>query len=51
MPANPVDSPMFKVLVLRELYALSDEQVEHPIANRLSFQRCLELDLTPNVAD
>ena len=29
---------MFKVLVLCELYALSDEQVEYQIADRLSFQ-------------
>ena len=38
---------MFKVLVLRELYALSDEQVEYQIADRLSFQRfTLDIDST-----
>ena len=37
---------MFKVLVLREMYALSDEQVEYQIADRLSFQRFLGIDLT-----
>jgi hypothetical protein len=40
---------MFKVLVLRELCTLctlSDEQVEYPIADRLSFQRFLGMDLT-----
>ncbi len=42
---------MFKVLVLRELYALSDEQVEYPIADRLSFQRFLGIDLTQDAPD
>jgi hypothetical protein len=32
---------MFKVMVLRELCTLSDEQVEYQIADRLSFQRFL----------
>ncbi len=36
-PHNAVRT--FKVLVLRELYALSDEQVECAIADRLPFQR------------
>ena len=36
---------MFKVLVLRELYTLSDEQVEYQIADRPSFQRFLGIDL------
>ena len=42
---------MFKVLVLRELYALSDEQVEYQIADRLSFQRFLGIDLTLDAPD
>jgi IS5 family transposase len=42
---------MFKILVLRELYALSDEQVEFQIADRLSFQRFLGIDLTHAVPD
>ena len=42
---------MFKVLVLRELYALSDAQVEYQIADRLSFQRFLGIDLTQDAPD
>ena len=42
---------MFKVLVLRELYALSDEQVEYQTADRLSFQRFLGIDLTQDALD
>ena len=42
---------MFKILVLRELYALSDEQVEYQIADRLSFQRFLGIDLSHAVPD
>ncbi|EQD37588.1 transposase IS4 family protein, partial [mine drainage metagenome] len=48
-PHDPVR--MFKVLVLRELYALSDEQVEYQIADRLSFQRFLGIDLTQDAPD
>ncbi|WP_049624015.1 IS5/IS1182 family transposase, partial [Frateuria defendens] len=42
---------MFKILVLRELYALSDEQVEFQIADRLSFQRFLGLGIEHTVPD
>ena len=42
---------MFKVLVLRELYARSDEQVEYQIVDRLSFQRFLGIDLTQGAPD
>ena len=42
---------MFKVLVLRELFSLSDEQVEFQIADRLSFQRFLGIDLTQDAPD
>ena len=42
---------MFKVRVLRELYALSDERVEFQIADRLSFQRFLGIDLTQDAPD
>ena len=42
---------MFKVLVLREMYALSDEQVEYQIADRLSFQRFLGIDLAQEAPD
>lgn len=42
---------MFKILVLRELYALSDEQVEYPVADRLSFQRFLGIGIEHAVPD
>ena len=42
---------MFKVLVLRELYALSDEQVEFQVADRLSFQRFLGIGIEHSVPD
>jgi len=42
---------MFKILVLRELYALSDEQVEFQIADRLSFQRFLGIGIEHAVPD
>ena len=42
---------MFKVLVLRELFTLSDKQVEFQIADRLSFQRFLGIDLTQDAPD
>jgi len=41
---------MFKVLVL-ELDTLSDEHVEYQIADRLSFQRFLGMDLTQEAPD
>lgn len=42
---------MFKILVLRELYWLSDEQVEFQIADRLSFQRFLGIGIEHAVPD
>lgn len=42
---------MFKILVLRELYALSDEQVEYQVADRLSFQRFLGIGIEHTVPD
>lgn len=42
---------MFKVLVLRELYALSDEQVEYQVSDRLSFQRFLGMGVSDGVPD
>lgn len=42
---------MFKILVLREWYALSDEQVEYQIADRLSFQRFLGIGIEHPVPD
>lgn len=48
----PYDSVlMFKILVLRELYALSDEQVEFQIADRVSFQRFLGIGIEHAVPD
>lgn len=42
---------MFKVLVLQSLYALSDEQMEYQIHDRISFQRFLGLNLKDDVPD
>lgn len=42
---------MFKILVLREMYALSDEQVEFQIADRMSFQRFLGIGIEHSVPD
>jgi len=42
---------MFKILVLRELYALSDEQVEFQVADRLSFQRFVGIGIEHPVPD
>lgn len=42
---------MFKILVLREMYALSDEQVEFQVADRLSFQRFLGIGIEHAVPD
>ncbi len=42
---------MFKILILRTLYNLADEQVEYQIRDRLSFARFLGLGLEDAVAD
>ncbi|MDA0952400.1 MAG: IS5 family transposase [Proteobacteria bacterium] len=42
---------MFKVLVLCELYNLSDEQLEYQLRDRLSFMRFLGLGLEDRVPD
>lgn len=42
---------MFKILMLRELYALSDEKVEFQIAGRLTVQRFLKLGIEHAVPD
>lgn len=42
---------MFKVLVLQQLYNLSDPQTEYQIRDRLSFIRFLHLNLTDAVPD
>jgi hypothetical protein len=48
-PFDPV--LMFKILVLRALYSLSDEATEFQIKDRLSFQRFLGLGLDGTVPD
>ncbi|OQX29701.1 MAG: hypothetical protein B0D92_02390 [Spirochaeta sp. LUC14_002_19_P3] len=42
---------MFKTLILRELYQLSDDSMEYYILDRLSFQRFLGLNLCDDVPD
>ncbi len=42
-PLDPVT--MFKVLVLQSLYNISDQQMEYPIKDRMSFMRFLGLNL------
>lgn len=42
---------MFKLLVLQQLYNLSDEQIEHQIRDRLSFMRFLDLGIENPVPD
>ena len=42
---------MFKMLVLQNLYNLSDEEVEYQINDRLSFMKFLELGIEDQVPD
>lgn len=42
---------VLKILVLQQLYNLSDEQTEYQINDRLSFMRFLDLDLSQPVPD
>ena len=42
---------MFKVLVLQQLYNLSDDQIEYQIRDRLSFMRFLDLGIEDKVPD
>lgn len=42
---------MFKVLVLQQLYNLSDDQIEYQIRDRLSFMRFLDLGVEDKVPD
>ena len=48
-PFDPV--LMFKVLILQALYALSDDQTEFQIRDRLSFMRFLGLDMHGRIPD
>lgn len=42
---------MFKVIVLQQLYNLSDDQMEYQIRDRLSFMRFLDLGIEAPVPD
>ena len=42
---------MMKILTLQMLYALSDEQMEFPIKDRLTFRRFVDPELHDNVPD
>ncbi|GHV84872.1 IS5 family transposase [Spirochaetia bacterium] len=42
---------MFKILILQKLYAISDDQTEYQITDRLSFRRFLGLALYDTVPD
>ena len=42
---------MFKVLILQQTYNLSDEQIEYPIRDRLSFMRASGLRMEDRVPD
>jgi IS5 family transposase len=42
---------MFKIVILQEIYGLSDEQMEFHLLDRLSFQKFIGLGLQDNVPD
>jgi IS5 family transposase len=42
---------LFKILILKKLYALSDDAVEYHIRDRLSFMRFLDLSLHSKIPD
>jgi IS5 family transposase len=42
---------MFKILILQQLYNVSDDSIEYQINDRLSFQRFLGLDIGEKVPD
>jgi IS5 family transposase len=42
---------MFKMIVLQQLYNLSDDQIEHQIRDRLSFMRFLDLGIEDPVPE
>ncbi|MDH5856531.1 IS5 family transposase [Lampropedia aestuarii] len=49
-PAYPVDV-MVRILVLKQLYNLSDEQMEYQLLDRMSYQRFCLLEHSLNVPD
>jgi len=42
---------MFKVLVLQQLNNLTDDRIEYQIRDRISFMRCLGLELEDRIPD
>ena len=49
---KPIDViVMFKMLILQQLYNISDEDLEYQVNDRLSFMRFLGLTLTESVPD
>ena len=49
---KPIDViVMFKILVLQQLYNISDEELEYQVNDQLSFMRFLGLTLTDDVTD
>ena len=49
---KPIDVVLkFKILVLQQLHNLSDDRIEYPIRDRLSFMRFLGLQLEDRVPD
>ena len=49
---KPIDAiVMFKILVLQQLYKISDEELEYQVNDRLSFMRFLGLGLAEPVPD
>ncbi|CAH1204561.1 hypothetical protein NTGBS_530033 [Candidatus Nitrotoga sp. BS] len=42
---------IFKMLILQRLHGLSDERLQYPVSDRLSFMRFLDLDLAGNIPD
>lgn len=42
---------MFKMLILQRLHNLSDERLQYPVSDRLSFMRFLGIELAGNVPD
>ncbi|NJL23552.1 MAG: IS5 family transposase, partial [Leptolyngbyaceae cyanobacterium SM1_3_5] len=49
---KPIDViVMFKLLVLQQLYNISDEELEYPVSDRLSFMQFLGLGLADEVPD
>ncbi|CDN12737.1 Mobile element protein [Richelia intracellularis] len=49
---NPIDTiVIFKMLVLQQLYNISDEELEYQVNDRLSFMRFLALGLAEPVPD